>query len=148
MSTRLSRIDTISSGDLFTMASGDNGDYRLASLTTVLNWIKLAFASPDPVEQIVVPTNGFTQVVRQDGTSTWLILRPAGTLATGTITLPLNTLATDGQLVIVNSTAAITTFTVGANGATAVYGDPATMAAEATFTLKFNSTTNSWYRIA
>lgn len=133
---------------MFTMASGENSDYRLASLTVVMDWIKLAFASPDPLEQIATVADGFTTVVRQDGTSTRLILLPTGNLATGTITLPLSTIATDGQEIVVTSSLQITSFTVNGNGATKVYGAPLVLAAEDNFTLQYNSTTNSWYRIA
>ena len=148
MSTKLSRMDEIISGDMFAMASSNNSDYRLASLTTVLNWIKSSFSDPDPAEQIITPADGFNATVNQNGTSTRLILLPTASLLTGTITLPINTVAVDGQEVVVTNSLQIASLTIAGNGATNVYGAPTVLAAEDNFTLKFNKTTNSWYKVA
>jgi hypothetical protein len=53
----------------------------------------------------------------------WVLIQPAGTLATGTVTLPLNTGTPDGTEVLVTTTQQITTLTIGLNGAAAVYGN-------------------------
>jgi hypothetical protein len=69
-------------------------------------------------------------------------------LATGTITLPLNTSTPDGTEILVTTTQQITTFTLALNGAAAAFGDPTTLAAEDFFRMRFYQATNSWYRIA
>jgi hypothetical protein len=78
----------------------------------------------------------------------WALLQPAGTLATGTVTLPLNSATPDGTEVLITTTQQITAFTLALNGATAAYGDPATLAAEDNFRMRFYQPTNSWYRIS
>jgi len=77
-----------------------------------------------------------------------MLLQPAGALATGTITLPLNTGVPDGTEILITTTQQITAFTLALNGATAAYGDPAALAAEDFFRMRFYQSTNSWYRIA
>jgi hypothetical protein len=77
----------------------------------------------------------------------WMIIQPAGTLAAGTVTLPLNTGVPDGTQVRVTTTQIITTFTLALNGATAAFGAPTTLAANAFFTMRFYQATNSWYRV-
>jgi hypothetical protein len=60
-----------------------------------------------------VPTTGFSYTF---GTYNVLILNPAGTLATGTITMPANPV--DGMTVTFSSTQEITSLTLAGNGAT------------------------------
>jgi hypothetical protein len=76
-----------------------------------------------------------------------MLLQPAGTLATGTITLPLNTGTPDGTQLLVTTTQIITAFTLALNGAAAAFGAPTTLSANAFFTMRFYQATNSWYRI-
>jgi hypothetical protein len=75
---------------------------------------------------------------------TWLILTPTAGFAAGTITLPAN--PGSKQQVRVSCTQAVTTLTVAGNGKS-VSGAPATLAANAFFTLMFDSVLNSWFRI-
>jgi hypothetical protein len=77
-----------------------------------------------------------------------VLLQPAGTLASGTVVLPLNTITPDGTEVLVTTSQQITSFTLGLNGATAAFGDPLTLAAEDFFRMRFVQATNSWYRIS
>lgn len=147
MSTRLTRMDAISAGDLFVLLSGDNQDYRAASAAVVMNWIESNFISPDPVTQNVTPADGFTITMTQNGTDAWLLMVPTGAIATGTITLPASTVAVDGQVAMITTTIQITTLTLDKNGATAILGAPSSMAAQSTFKLKYNALTTSWYNI-
>ena len=133
--------------DLFAVFSTSNGDSRKLSFNNFLTWLNTNFARQDYLATIVVPTNGFTETVTDDGLSRWLLLRPAGTLATGTIVLPSNSNATDGQEILVTTTQEITALTVSGNGATEVNGEPSTLTAGDKFTLRFNSLTDSWYAI-
>lgn len=146
---QLSTVTSLSLGDQLPVYSTNNGDARKASLNTLLQLFQEQFASPTVSTSLYTPATGFniaapTPVSQQQ----WLLLQPAGTLAAGTITLPLNTATPDGTEVLITTTQQITTFTVAANGASAVYGDPATLAAEDFFRLRFYQATNSWYRIA
>ena len=77
----------------------------------------------------------------------WALLHPAGTLATGTIVLPLNTAVADGTEILMTSTQTITSLTVSLNGATAASGAPTTLTAGSFAKLRFYQATNSWYRV-
>lgn len=153
---QLSAVDSIQSGDQFPVYSSSNGDARKASASVVLAYIQdnitaAADSFPQYVTQYSAPgATGFTVAVNagSDGTSNvWLILTPAAGYAAGTITLPAAASCVDKQEVSVNCTQAVTTLTVSANGATAVYGAPTTLAANAFFRMRFDDATNNWYRV-
>jgi hypothetical protein len=76
-----------------------------------------------------------------------MILQPAGTLAAGTITLPLNTGVPDGTQVLITSTQTITSFTISLNGAAAIFGAVSTLTAGAAICYRFYQATNSWYNV-
>jgi len=142
-------LSPISSGDQLPVYSPNNGDARRTSIGSLLTFFQQSFASPTLATNLFTPGTGFniavpTPVAQQQ----WMLIQPAGTLAAGTVTLPLNTQTPDGTQVIVTSTQIITSFTLALNGATAAFGAPTTMAANAFFTVRFYQATNSWYRIA
>ena len=139
----------VSGGDQFAVYSPNTGDARRLPVSALLSYFQQTFAAPTLATNIYVPTTGFsigvpTPVAQQQ----WMLLQPAGTLATGTVTLPLNTATPDGTEVLITTTQQITAFTLGLNGATAAFGDPLTLAAEDFFRMRFVQATNSWYRIA
>jgi hypothetical protein len=76
-----------------------------------------------------------------------MLLQPAGTLATGTITLPLNTGVPDGTEVLITSTQTVTALTIAPNNASAVFGNVLTLSAGAAVRYRFYQATNSWYAI-
>jgi hypothetical protein len=76
-----------------------------------------------------------------------MLLQPAGTLATGTITLPLNTGVPDGTTVLITTTQEITSLTLALNGASAIYGGVTSLAAGTATAIRFYQPTNSWYQI-
>jgi hypothetical protein len=90
---------------------------------------------------------GFSVQITDSSADTHLILTPVAGYAAGTIVLPAVANAIDGQQIMVNCTQAVTTLTVDGNGATAVTGEPATLAANAFFTLKYDAVTSTWYRV-
>jgi hypothetical protein len=142
-------LSTISSGDQLPVYSPNNGDARRTSIGSLLTFFQQSFASPTVAVNLFVPGAGFnitvpTPVSQQQ----WMLLQPAGTLASGTITLPLNTGVPDGTTVLITTTQIITTFALALNGATAAFGAPTTLAANAFFTMRYYQATNSWYRIA
>jgi hypothetical protein len=146
---QLSAASSVSTGDLLAIYSSVNGDARKLSISALLTYFQQVFASPTMATNIAVPTTGFsiavpTPVAQQQ----WMLLQPAGTLATGTITLPLNTATPDGTEVLVTTTQTITALTISLNGATAANGAPTTLAANAFARMRFVQSTNSWYRIS
>jgi hypothetical protein len=142
-------LNPVSSGDQIPVYSPNNGDARRTSIGSLLTFFQQSFASPTVATNLFTPGTGFnvsvpTPVSQQQ----WMLIQPAGTLATGTVTLPLNTQTPDGTEILITTTQQITAFTLGLNGASAAYGDPATLAAEDFFRVRFYQPTNSWYRIA
>jgi hypothetical protein len=143
---RLSIIDTITAATRLA-ASQDGLDQAItiASLTTYLN---NAITSPDAktTEYAAPSATGFTVTLTDSSVNKWLVLTPAAGYATGTIVLPASTNAIDKQEILVNCTQAVTTLTVDGNGAT-VTGEPATLAANDFFLLRYEGVTNTWYRV-
>ena len=115
------------------------------SLSGFLSYFQTNFTSSTYLTTISTPGDGFSINIEADGQSRWALLRPTGTLATGTIVLPAIGVAADGQEIIISSTEVITSFTVDKNDATAVYGAPTSMAVGDKFTLRYNTQTTSWY---
>jgi hypothetical protein len=128
--------------------SSSNGDARKLSVSALLTYFQQQFASPTLATNVYVPTTGFSLAVPTPvAEQQWMLLQPVSPLATGTITLPLNTTTADGTEVLITSTQTITALTISLNGATAVFGSPATLQGGAAVRLRFYSATNSWYAI-
>jgi len=145
---QLSGISQVSGGDLLPVYVSNNGDARKVSITQLLQYFQQVFASPTVATNLYTPSTGFNVTVPTPvSEQQWMIIQPAGTLAAGTITLPLNTGVPDGTEVIITTTQIITSFTLALNGASNAYGAPTTLAANAFFTMRFYQATNSWYRI-
>lgn len=142
-------LNVVSPGDQLPVFSPNNGDARRTSIGSLLAFFQQSFASPTLATNLFTPGTGFnvavpTPVAQQQ----WMLIQPAGTLALGTVTLPLNTQTPDGTEVLVTTTQQITGFTLALNGATAGFGVPTTLAAEDFFRVRYFGPTNSWYRIA
>lgn len=144
---QLPLLAQVSSGDQIPVYTPTNGDARRLPVSQLLAYFQQTFASPTVSTNIYVPTTGFNIAVPTPVGPQWILLQPAGTLATGTVTLPLNTTTPDGSEVLVTTTQIVTTFTLSINGASAAFGAPTTMAANAFFKVRFVQSTNSWYRI-
>lgn len=146
---QLPLLSQVSAGDQIPVYTPNNGDARRMPISSLLSYFQQTFASPTLATNIYTPGTGFNVAVPTPvATQQWMILQPAGTLATGTITLPLNTQTPDGTEVLITTTQQITGFTLALNGATAAYGAPTTLAAEDFFRMRFVQSTNSWYRIS
>lgn len=146
---QLSLLTPVSSGDQLPVYSQQNGDARRLPISSLLSFFQQSFSSPTVSTNLYVPGTGFniavpTPVAEQQ----WILLQPAGLLATGTVTAPLNTDTPDGTEILITTTQQITAFTFALNGATAAYGAATTLAADDFFRMRFVASTNSWYRIA
>jgi len=138
-----------SPGDQIPVYTPNNGDARRLPIGALLDYFQKTFASPTLATTIVTPGTGFNVAVPTPvSQQQWMLIQPAGTLADGTVTLPLNTQTPDGTEVLVTTTQIITTFTLALNGAAIAYGAPTTLAANAFFRVRFVQATNSWYKIA
>lgn len=146
---QLASLSQVSGGDQLPIYVPNNGDARKVSVTQLLQYFQQTFASPTVSTNLYVPGTGFNITVPTPvSEQQWMLLQPAGALASGTITLPLNTGVPDGTQLLVTSTQTITTLTIAINGATAIFGGPTTISAGGFFTLRFYQATNSWYRVA
>jgi len=145
---QLAGVSQVSGGDQIPVYVPNNGDARKISVSQLLTYFQQTFASPTVATNLYVPTTGFNITVPTPvSEQQWMLLQPASTLASGTITLPLNTGVPDGTQLLVTSTQVITTLSIGLNGASAVSGSPTTLASGGFFTLRFYQPTNTWYRI-
>jgi hypothetical protein len=141
-------LNTISSGDQLPVYSPNNGDARRTSIGSLLTFFQQSFASPTLSVNLYVPGNGFNITVPTPvSNDQWMLLQPAGALASGTITLPLNTGVPDGTTVLITTTQEITSLTIALNGASAIYGAVTSLAAGAATAIRFYQPTNSWYQI-
>jgi hypothetical protein len=145
---QLPLLSQVSSGDQLAVYTPSNGDARRMPINQLLQYFQQTFASPTMAVNLFVPGTGFnitvpTPVSQQQ----WMLLQPAGTLASGTITLPLNTGVPDGTEVLITSTQEITSLTIALNGASAIYGGITSLPGGAGTALRFYQPTNSWYQI-
>jgi hypothetical protein len=141
-------LSTVSSGDQLPVYSPNNGDARRTSIGALLTFFQQSFASPTLSVNLYVPGSGFNITVPTPvSQDQWMLLQPAGTLATGTITLPLNTGVPDGTTVLITTTQEITSLTIALNGATAIYGGVSFLGAGTATAIRFYQPTNSWYQI-
>ena len=146
---QLAPVSQLSGGDQIPIYVPNNGDARRVSVTQLLQYFQATFAAPTVATNLYTPGTGFNITVPTPTTEQqWMVIQPAGTLAAGTVTLPLNTGVPDGTQVLVTTTQIITSFTLALNGAAAAFGAPTTLAANAFFTMRFYQATNSWYRVA
>ena len=146
---QLSSISQVSGGDQLPIYVPNNGDARKVSVTQLLQYFQQTFAAPTVATNVYTPGSGFNITVpTPTSEQQWMLLQPASTLASGTITLPLNTGVPDGTQLLVTSTQIITTLAISLNGASSASGSPTTLAAGGFFTLRFYQATNSWYRVA
>ena len=145
---QLSGISQVSGGDQLPIYVPNNGDARRVSVTQLLQYFQQTFASPTLATNLYVPGTGFNITVPTPvSNDQWMLLQPAGTLATGTITLPLNTGVPDGTTVLITTTQEITSLTLALNGASAIFGGVTSLAAGTATAIRFYQPTNSWYQI-
>jgi hypothetical protein len=101
------------------------------------------FGRADQSTDFEIPTNGFSLTI---GTGVLtLLLDPAGTLATGTITLPPSPI--NGQEIRVSSSETVTALTVSPNTGQSIKNAPTTLTAGSGFGYIYQSDNTTWYRL-
>lgn len=148
---QLTSTETLSTDDQLLLYNTANGYEKRTSLNSLLAFVNENAVVPSlDVKQYSAPATGFSlQVgsINDYPNNIWLVLTPAGTLATGTLILPPATAISDQKEILVNSTQTITALSFTLNGATAGVGLPTTIAANSFFRLRFDQQTQNWYRI-
>jgi len=142
------KSSNLNSGSLFGVYVNEQGDARKLALGELIKYIQDNFTSPTFEKTLLTPGDGFNETLEQTGLNRWLLLRPTGSLTTGTVVLPAPSVAADGQEVLITTTLQIATFTIDGNGASNVYRSPSVLAAEDSVKLRYESQTTSWYVVA
>ena len=94
--------------------------------------------------EYITPTTGFSLVV--SNTTTYLIMEPAGTIATGTITMPAAPV--NGQIIRFATTKQITSITHNPNTGQTLNGPVTTMDQNTNAGWIYKTSTSSWYRVS
>jgi len=141
------RTSEMTGQELVPMYLQANGFAEYGLLDSLVEYVKQTITAPTFDTTINVPVNGFDLTMTADSNNQWLCLRPAGTLATGTVRVPAKGTAGDGQEIIISSTETITSLTVDDNGATAISGTITTIDADSPIRLKYNTNTDTWYKV-
>lgn len=149
MSQTLNYAD-IAVGDLVKFYDSSAGTWRVTTVTQLHELLESLTETTYFNEfstQYSIPLAGSNVQVDDTDANTHLIVTPAATLATLTITLPSSTVAQDKQELVVSTTNELTALTIGANGASGVYGAPTTLLAGGYFRMKYDALSQSWFRI-
>lgn len=134
----------VTDGDLFAIYEDTAGATRSVTAAMIAayiqkNYFSMQYASPS--------ATGFSVAITDGSANVHLVLTPTAGFATGTIVLPAVANVVDQQEVLVNCTQQVTTLTVDGNGAGSVTGEPSSLGADDFFKLKYDATTDAWYRI-
>ena len=115
-------------------------------LMSLLTAGQIAFkvAQADQSKVVQTPTTGFSITIGNATTTT--LLTPAGTLASGTITMPAAPV--DGQIVRVLSSHTVTALTVSPNTSQSVSGAPTMITSTTPFSMIYDLASTTWYRMA
>lgn len=146
---QLAGLSQVSGGDQLPIYVPNNGDARKVSVNQLLQYFQQTFAAPTVATNLYTPGTGFNITVpTPTSEQQWMLLQPASALASGTITLPLNTGVPDGTQILITTTQQILSFTLALNGAAAGFGFPSSLDSGAGITVRFYQATNSWYNIS
>lgn len=92
----------------------------------------------------VVPLTGFTNTIAN--TTSYYVIEPAGTLATGTLTMPASPV--NEQVVTVASTQTITALTHSPNTGQTLKGALTTIAVDGNASWIYRTANTTWYRVS
>jgi len=105
--------------------------------------LSIAGAYADLSKNIQVPSTGFSITIGNNVSTQ--ILNPAGTLATGTLTMPAA--PADGQQVFVCSSQVITALTVSPNTGQTIINAPTSIALGSGFGYIYDLASTTWFRL-
>lgn len=146
----LTAVDSLASGDQFPISSASQGDTRRVSAATLAAFVGASVQTVDnKVTQYSGPiTSPATVTITPTtvGQSVWMIVAPAGTVATTAFVLPPASQSADKQEVLINTTQTLTSITMTSTGAT-VSGAPSTMAAGSATRMRYDKLTTTWYHV-
>lgn len=145
---QLNEMTSIENGDQIPFFSTNNGSSRRISASAFKAYCQEGVtANDDKLTQYSSPSaTGFSIQVNNASNSVFLLLTPTGTLAEGTLVMPLQANCIDRQEILVHSTQTITTLTINGNGST-LSGAPSTITAGGFFRMRFDNVNKIWYRV-
>lgn len=134
--------DNIGMGSGPNTGTGDNADTAFTKLKQMLADLNTMHAQLYPTRSLQTPTTGFS-IVAASGV-TQLVITPAGTLSTGTVTLPRT--PGDNQPFSLLSSQTVTTLTVNTSDGSTINAAPTTIAANTSVKFRFVASLNAWFR--
>lgn len=142
----LNSISSISSNNYIAIFSQNQGSTVRSTISNLSDYIQGLITTDKEVVR-VNPLTGTTTSLGSLTDDIWMIITPTGTIATYeivTVTSPV-----DQQEINVNTTQEITSLTlsVPSGASTTIIGSPTTMSQNDFFTLRYDSSTNVWYRV-
>ena len=145
----LTRATSFSTADGIVIYSSTNLGWYFLPSSLLIDYLNDNLTFPGGVvTQYSSPSaTAFSVSITSDDSDRHLILTPLAGYADGTIVLPLAATCRDGQTLLVNCTQAVTNLAITLNGAAGAVGAPTTLAANAFFTLKYDSPSTNWYRV-
>lgn len=136
------RSDQISMGSGPGTGTGDNANTAFTKLKQWAADVNMMVTQIYPARSLQTPVTGFS--IAAAANITQLVLNPAGTLATGTVTLPQS--PGDNQPFLLMTSQTITALIVNtADGAT-LNGAPTTLTANSSVKFRFQASLNTWFR--
>jgi hypothetical protein len=136
------RSDQISLGSGPGTGTGDNADTAFTKLKQWASDLNSMLAQLYPSRSIQTPTTGFS--IAAGINVTQLVLNPAGTLAAGTVTLPIS--PGDNQPFQLISSQTVTALTMNTSDGNTINGAPTTIAANTSVKFRFILSLGKWFR--
>ena len=146
MSSTINKTSQVTPGlsDLIAIWDASNSTTRNTSLSLLMDLFQENMNLGKPTTQYSAPSaTGFSVDVLDTGADVHLLLTPVGAYAAGTIVLPVS--VADKQTVLVSCTQDVTALTISSTKS--VNGAPTALTANDFFTLKYDLTLDSWYRV-
>ena len=137
----LSRLDNVQNGDLLPVWATSKGDDRAAAMSVLLSYMQNNLSFPrDKATQREEPSAAFSITVKAD--TSWLLLRPTGTIVTGTVILPSE--PKDQDEVTISTTQNITLLTISSN-VVSIPRPAGPLDAHHGLTMKYDAIIKNWF---
>ena len=139
---QLSRLDTLTAGDLVPIWATSKGDDRAAPISVLQTYMQNNLTFPrDKATQTEEPNaTGFT--IQVNSATSWLLLLPTAAFATGTVTMPAEPM--DKDEITISTTQTITSLTINSTVVT-IPRPAAALNAHTAITMKYDAVSKNWY---
>lgn len=145
--TSLTAAGAVTAADQLVIFEDSVAATRSVTAAQLLTYLQSALLTKFATQYASPSASGFSVQITDSSVNTHLILTPTAGYAAGTIVLPAVANCIDKQEVLVNCTQQVIALTVNGNGAVAVTGEPTALGADDFFRLKYDLTTQTWFRV-